>query len=63
MSGAGGRSAARLTASGLVRRLASSPRSCKMRARHPHHLNTERRALAVKSLFLRYLRDCAAALK
>ena len=34
-----------------------------MRAPHPHHLNTERRALAVKSLLLNRLRDYAAALK
>lgn len=64
MSGAGGRSVARLKASyGRVRRLASSLRSCKMRAQHPHHLNTESRALAVKSLLLNRLRDYAAASK
>ena len=64
MSGAGGRSVARLKASyGLVWRLASSPRSCKMRAPHSHHVNTERRALAVKSLLLNYLRGYAARLE
>ena len=64
MSGAGGRSVARLKASyGRVRRLASSLRSCKMRVQHAHHLNSERRALAVKSLLLSHLRDYAAASK
>ena len=34
-----------------------------MRVRHLHHLNTERRALAIKLLLLSHLRDYAARLE